>query len=557
MIATTGANKKMKCRNKIVLISRETLDNNSCREESMDQDDFCAIADLVKSGWPKNKTPPTDQELIKYILTIASVRGNGKNNENMDKDRRVCELDTGLLKQMTELLDIKQIPDSIGNLTSLEECSFSGLEKEIRSLPTSIGYLENLKVLDLSNTRSLFYLPEEIGNLKRLEKLHLSHSCIDSLPESIGGMSSLTMLDLTGTGIELLPSSFHRLKSLKQLILNNSALCCLPEKIGDLQNLEFLALSYTYISELPSSMEQLQNLKMLGLSGTDLPEFPEWIGNLANLNGMCFKESDITAVPRSIGRLKHIRELHLYCDKKLSQLPEELGDMESLRFLCLTDSGIEALPRSLGRLLNLRELRLPNTKQLSHLPEEICNLKNLRHLDLSGSGITSLPWSKGQMKGLQRLNLEGSSIPELQGNDSIRTKFLLDLVRSCPSLGAMDDYTYTKGRIGHALACNRARSRGAIGNNTHQGMQLASKLWPDIICNAHKAFAYYDSNERSEISDLDAIYALLVNRKESFAGVLIHRNTDSVVAVESSERIVNEKVCQVQIWRGWEQERGY
>ena len=87
----------------------------------MDQDDFCAVADLVKSGWPKNKTPPTDQELIKYILTIASVRGNGKNNEDMD--RRVCELDTGLLKQVLEL-DIKQIPDSIGNLTSLEECSF-------------------------------------------------------------------------------------------------------------------------------------------------------------------------------------------------------------------------------------------------------------------------------------------------------------------------------------------------------------------------------------------------------------------------------------------------
>jgi Leucine-rich repeat (LRR) protein len=45
--------------------------------------------------------------------------------------------------------------------------------------------IQNLRVLDLGH-REFQYLPEELGNLKHLVYLNLSHnSCLQELPESI------------------------------------------------------------------------------------------------------------------------------------------------------------------------------------------------------------------------------------------------------------------------------------------------------------------------------------------------------------------------------------
>ena len=70
------------------------------------------------------------------------------------------------------------LPDSIGDLTFLEELSLKGnwLEK----LPESFGKLRNLKNLYIYNNH-LAQLPEDIGDLKNLEALDLRHNKLTKL----------------------------------------------------------------------------------------------------------------------------------------------------------------------------------------------------------------------------------------------------------------------------------------------------------------------------------------------------------------------------------------
>ena len=62
--------------------------------------------------------------------------------------------------------------DNMAELEYLVITAFLGAEKKIQKLPSSIVRLKNLKLLDVSHN-SLLDLPEDIGRLKKLEKLNL------------------------------------------------------------------------------------------------------------------------------------------------------------------------------------------------------------------------------------------------------------------------------------------------------------------------------------------------------------------------------------------------
>ncbi|XP_050144913.1 disease resistance-like protein DSC1 isoform X20 [Malus sylvestris] len=135
----------------------------------------------------------------------------------------------------------------------------------------------NLKFLDLRGT-AIKNLPESIGNLKSLEKLDLRGTAIKNLPASIGNLKSLEKLDLSGTAIKCLPASIGNLKSLEKLDLSGTAIKCLPESIGNLKSLEKLDLSGTVIKCLPASIKEASRLISLQLTNCrsleSLPELP-------------------------------------------------------------------------------------------------------------------------------------------------------------------------------------------------------------------------------------------------------------------------------------------
>jgi hypothetical protein len=231
---------------------------------------------------------------------------------------------------------LRSLPESILELDALEELSFcnaSQIPSWLASLPTSICNLAKLRVLDLTDTKNLKTLPDDIGNLTNLEILYLGASAITSLPTSICNLANLKMLDLTNT------------ENLKTL----------PGDIGNLTNLEMLNLGFLAITSLPTSICNLAKLKVLDLTHTkNLKALPKPDGALTNLEVLELQYSGIVAsLPVVIERHK-----------------DDADDLESI-------ADIHSLPVS------------------STNWEYIKNLKNLRVLNfdrrgsiLRGNGLT-------------------------------------------------------------------------------------------------------------------------------------------------------------------------
>jgi hypothetical protein len=184
-----------------------------------------------------------------------------QNGSDINVARNVTEL--RLSNQLTEL------PESIGNLTNLEELNLSN--NQLTALPESIGNLTNLRTLNLGFNQ-LTTIPVSIGNLTNLGTLNLGFNQFTALPESIGDLTNLVELNLTENQLTELPESIGNLTNLITLYLGYNQLTALPESIGNLTNLEQLILTENQLTELPESIDNLPNLEELDFTDNPLDD---------------------------------------------------------------------------------------------------------------------------------------------------------------------------------------------------------------------------------------------------------------------------------------------
>ena len=314
--------------------------------------------------------------------------------EEMAKIESLCLKDIGLC-------EIRSLPESIGHLNNLTSLDLSGCSSLV-SLPERIGSLVNLTTLDLSGCSELRLLPECIGNLTKLTSLNLT-GCqyLRSVPESVGNLTELTSLELTDCFyLQSLPESIGNLHKITSVHLRNCFnIDSLPNVFGlphlkfivwphgqewrGIENIESLSmkdLGFTLITSLPASIENLKKLKSLDLSEcVSLRELPESIGNLSeltslNLNGA----SELGSLPESIGNLHKLRVLDLTELVHIRVLPESIGNLHQLISLDLSRCyNLESLPDSIGNLHKLTSLRLTRYSHITSLPT---SLRNLTHL---------------------------------------------------------------------------------------------------------------------------------------------------------------------------------
>ena len=135
------------------------------------------------------------------------------------------------------LQDIQQpaLPESFGNLISLEDLDLNG---EFTSLPESFENLSNLENLDLNG--ELISLPDGFGNLGSLENLNLSGNQLTSLPEGFGNLGSLENLNLASNELTSLPESFINISISDVLYLGGNNLASLPDGFCSLGGIIFI-----------------------------------------------------------------------------------------------------------------------------------------------------------------------------------------------------------------------------------------------------------------------------------------------------------------------------
>jgi len=277
--------------------------------------------------------------------------------------------------------------------------------------------IQNLRVLDLSYGE-FQYLPEELGNLKHLVYLKLSHnSYLRELPESIENLRMLKNLTLSNcTRLRYLPSGVVGLQSLQVLDMR----FCRSLRWAEHTHTEMgpchidMAESFSDEAEAKGvSLENISGLKVL----THL-----------HIEG---EKCQHVLLPGNISALTKLEDLRLYRFPNLKTLPAWLPDFKELRSLSVTQCDcLERLPGSFthrgafpaliefklqdcinfvefpevegGAIPKLQTLILYSCESLESLPLSLEVLTNLRNLDLR--------WCTGDLKRSCRKNRENSLI---------------------------------------------------------------------------------------------------------------------------------------------------
>nr|XP_043618337.1 plant intracellular Ras-group-related LRR protein 9-like [Erigeron canadensis] len=164
----------------------------------------------------------------------------------------------------------ESLPESIGSLQRLQVLNVSS--NKLTSLPDGICKCRSLVELDISFNK-VGYLPSKIGyGLVNLRKLLMALNKLRSLPTSIGEMTYLQVLDVHFNELKGLPPSIGMLTKLEVLNLgsNFNDLTALPETIGSLTSLRELDICNNQIQQLPITFGRLVNLKRLVVDHTPL-----------------------------------------------------------------------------------------------------------------------------------------------------------------------------------------------------------------------------------------------------------------------------------------------
>ena len=271
-------------------------------------------------------------------------------------------------------------------------------------------------------------LPESLGDLTGLQKLHLESNNITSLPESIGNMENLTEFWIGWNPITEIPASIGELGNLEQLHIGFSDLGELPETFGNLTSLQWLGAGDAGLDSLPESFGNLTSLESCFIWGNNLTELPENIGGCTSMKYLHIEDNQLTSLPESFGNMTELLKLRLE-NNQLTQLPESFGNLESLWYLYAYNNQLNSLPESFGNLGSLSHLYLSNN-QLTGIPESFGNLSTLDSCFLSFNQITALSENFGDLDDLNLMDFSNNMItalPESFGDMATIEKIYLDV----------------------------------------------------------------------------------------------------------------------------------
>ncbi|WOK99029.1 hypothetical protein Cni_G07741 [Canna indica] len=251
------------------------------------------------------------------------------------------------------------------------------LMDQIEWLPTSLGKLEEITELNLSENR-IAALPPSISSMRSLTKLDIHSNQLINIPDSIGELSNLIDLDLHANRIKSLPSSFGNLTSLINLDLSSNQLSVLPDTLGNLRNLRRLNVETNELEELPYTIGGCNALVELRLDFNQLKALPEAVGKLENLEVLTLHYNRVKSLPTTMASLTKLRELDVSFNE-LESIPESLCFATSLVKLDVgrNFADLTALPRSIGNLEMLEELDI-SSNQIRVLPDSFRLLSRLR-----------------------------------------------------------------------------------------------------------------------------------------------------------------------------------
>lgn len=155
----------------------------------------------------------------------------------------------------------------------------------IQSLPVEIGALKNLQTIDVSHNL-LSYLPHEFCLIKSLSWLDISHNKLEELPKAFGGLSNLVVCKMSHNCVKEFPMTFKELFNLKELEASSNNFSCFQRDLCyGLSSLVLINFDYNKIDFIPSEIVLMPFLRNVKLRSNKLKAIPPNLGESINKLG--------------------------------------------------------------------------------------------------------------------------------------------------------------------------------------------------------------------------------------------------------------------------------
>lgn len=268
------------------------------------------------------------------------------------------------------------------------------------------------------------FLPEFMGDLRKIEFIYAQHNDIDKLPD-FEGCEHLQELHISNNFITEIPEKFcEKLPSLKVLDLRDNKIEKLPDEIAMLQSLMRLDLSNNSIYSLPTALCTLTHLVSLQVEGNPIRSIRRDIiacGTqrvLKTLRDRCgdglgsvVKVEQTATIPEKpfpdIYQLKKTRSLAL-CGKNLAKVPDDVfldAKNAEISIVDLSKNKLKQLPEGLSCLgPMISELNL-NANLLTEVQPFVSQFSHIKYLNLSCNHLETLPDEVGLMITMREINI--------------------------------------------------------------------------------------------------------------------------------------------------------
>jgi Leucine-rich repeat (LRR) protein len=332
------------------------------------------------------------------------------------------------------------VPSSLGTLSQLEilDLSYNSITG---SLPGELGGMMSLIWFDLVFNFVSQQLPSEIAKLNALEGFYMSYNAVHgTIPSEIGNMTQLFGLYLEGNYLESsIPTEVGFMKSLAELYLHNnhisstipSQVCGLrflfkfnvyinllsgsiPSCIGEMNNLRLFSVVANLLSgSLPSQLGSVSNLLQLGGSDNFLTGvIPVTIYSLPQLKQLWFAVNYLSGtLSPSIASLSAIYQIELEVNLMSGIIPGELFTAVSgLQSFFVNNNWFSStIPDSLFNSVSLEYLYLDNNMFIGTISNVFSNASRLKIFSVAANYLTgTIPSSVYRLLSLQELFVDGN-----------------------------------------------------------------------------------------------------------------------------------------------------
>ncbi|XP_057417764.1 putative disease resistance protein RGA1 [Lotus japonicus] len=276
-------------------------------------------------------------------------------------------------------------PNSRSVRTILFPVEGVGLSSE-SLLDTWISRYRYLRLLNLSDS-TFRALPDSIGKLEHLRLLDLSNNCkIKNLPHTVCKLQNLQVLSLRGCkNLETLPQGFGKLISLRQLYITTKQSFLSESEFANLSNLQILCFEYCCNLKILFTRVQLVSLEALFVhSCWSLQSLPLYIlPQLVALSVVDCKMLNVSLLSNDRPILR-MNFLHLEDLPELEELPAWIhGAADTLQTLIIRNLELQ-IPPPFRVLPHLKRFHVANCPTLAILSFDMNDLAALEDLSIDG-----------------------------------------------------------------------------------------------------------------------------------------------------------------------------